>query len=193
LDHLGALEVRQVPGLFSFVRLSLRRVLEAPEQVALGPLRRVDDRLECDGGEASVAGDQRVQVERIREDPLLERREIVLVSRPLLEQVLDDQLVPLAPRGAGVQQAPPEMVAELVVVDQVGVVGMEERLDRVVDVETGQLRAQARRQRRPQRSNPTAISSRIGTCPPSAPAWPLLIESFSPQRVSILGGRGLAR
>jgi len=186
LDHLGALQVRQVPGGRGLLRLGLTGVLEAVERLGVGMLQRVDDRLDRDGGEASVPGDQRVQVERIREDALPERREVALVPGPLLEQIPDDQLVALAARGAGVEHArhlvdvgdlvlqvfvhvskhlekgqvehlagpdrdhgdvvTSEIVAELVVVDQLGIVGVEKRLDRVVDVKIGELRSQAGRQ-----------------------------------------------
>jgi hypothetical protein len=50
-----------------------------------------------------------------------------------------------------------ELVAELVVVDQVGVVGVEKRLDRVVDFEVGELRAKTGGQRQHPRDRRPAM------------------------------------
>ena len=80
LHHVTALDIRQVSLLPRASRFHQCIAFEARQCFILPNRRGVDDGLEGDGGQAPIAGDQRVEVEGIGEDPLFEGREVSLIS-----------------------------------------------------------------------------------------------------------------
>ena len=105
LDEHRVLVVVQVSGFRGVCRFAVLRLVEALQCLCVLPRRGERHGLHRHRREASIAGDEGVDVEGVGEDPLAEVRQLRRVARPRFEQILHDQLVAPAACGPRIHEA----------------------------------------------------------------------------------------